>query len=148
MKTRIATLLTSLALAASALAHGDVELGPNGGRLVEFGDHTDIHAEVALKDGKFVIGLYDEKAKKEIPVTDQKLTITHKEANKKLTPELKDGKWALAKPEGDDFWLIMQLKDNDKAKARNGRLHYDATKCSACNNPEWLCKCAEKEEKK
>ncbi len=141
MKTLAATLLTSLALAISALAHGNVEIGPNGGRLVEFSGHSEIHAEFVLKDGQFVIGLYDEKTKKEVPVTSQQLTVTHKEANKKLSPELKDGKWTVAKPDGEDFWLIIQLKETAEAKAKNGRLRYNASTCSACNSQEWLCRC-------
>jgi hypothetical protein len=141
MKRIITSLFASLALVASALAHGGVELGPNGGRLVEFGDHNELHAEFVLKGDKFVVSLYDEGAKKEVPVKDQVLVVTHKESNKKLTPELKDGKWTIAKPDGGDFWLILQLKDNAKAKAKNGRLHYDASICSKCKAQEWICKC-------
>jgi hypothetical protein len=148
MKTHLAILLTTLALAASALAHGGIELGPNGGQLVEFGDHHTLHAEVALKGGQFLISLYDEAAKKEVAVTDQVLVVTHKEANKKLVLELKGGKWTVAKPDGSDFWLILQLKDNAAAKAKNGRLHYDESICSKCKAQEWLCKCDAGEEKK
>jgi hypothetical protein len=148
MKTYLTSLLASLALTAAALAHGGVELGPNRGNLVEFGLGNPVHAEFVLKDGNFVIGLYDEAAKKERPITDQVITITHKETGKKLTPELKDGKWVVAKPEGKDFWLIVQLKDDAKAKAKNGRLHYDETVCSACKKQEWLCECNEKADKK
>lgn len=148
MKKYILALLSSLAITAGAYAHGDVELGPNGGRLVAFGDHDALHAEVVLKDGKFVIGLYDEEKKKEVPATGQVLTITHKEKSAKLTPELKDGKWIVAKPEGDDFWLMFGLKADAKAKAKSGRLHYDATICSDCKAAEWICKCSEEKEKK
>ena len=142
MKTLVIALFSSIALAASALAHGNIEIGPNGGRLVEFGEHSDLHAEVVLKDGQFVISLYDEKTKKEIPVTEQQLVITHRATKEKLKPELKEGKWIVAKPEGNDFWLIIQYKENAQAKPRNGRLHFDAANCSACSQPEWLCKCS------
>ena len=53
---------------------------------------------------------------------------------------MKDGKWTLAKPEGGDFWLILQYKDDAKSKAKNGRLHYDETICSKCKAQEWICK--------
>ena len=142
MKTLIITLFSSLILTLSALAHGNVELGPKGGRLVEFGDHSGVHAEVVLKDGQFIISLYDEKAKKEVPITDQEIVITHRESKEKLKPELKDGQWVVAKPEGNDFWLIIQFKENAQAKAKNGRLHFDASICSACKEQEWLCKCS------
>lgn len=149
MKKHLLALLGSLTLTASlAFGHGGVELGPHGGRLVEFGEKAPLTAEVVLQDGKFVIGLYDEAAKKEVPATTQALTITHKEKNAKLAPELKDGKWVIAKPEGDDFWLIMSLKADAGAKAQNGRLHYDANICGECKKAEWVCQCAAKEEKK
>lgn len=141
---RILTLLAlAFAFAGQALAHGDVELGPNGGRLVEFGEKNPLHAEVVLKDGSFVIGLYDEAAKKEVPIGEQEFSVTERNGGKKLAVEKKDGKWVVAKPAGKDFWLIFQLRDKAGAKARTGRLHYDETNCSECNNPEWLCKCEE-----
>lgn len=147
-----ALALALLAATGTALAHGDVELGPNGGRLVEFGEKNPLHAEVVLKDGQFVIGLYDEDAKKEVPLAEQELTATERSSGKKLTVEKKDGKWTLAKPAGKDFWVILQLKDKPGAKAKTGRLHYDETNCPDCNSPEWICRCQElkkgKEKKK
>ena len=141
MNKHIIALLSSISLTVAAFGHGGVEIGPNGGRLVEFGEKAPLTAEISLKDDKFVIGLYDETAKKEVPVTAQILTVTHKEKNAKLAPELKDGKWTVAKPAGDDFWLILQLKPDAKGKAQNGRLHYEAAICGECKSPEWLCKC-------
>lgn len=147
MKKYILALLSSLAITAGAYAHGEVELGPNGGRLVPFGEHDSLHAEVVLKDGKFVVGLYDEEKKKEVPVAGQVLTVTHKEKNAKLTPTLEGGKWSIAKPDGDEFWLIMTLKADAAGKAKSGRLHYDAKVCGDCKSPEWVCKCSEGKEK-
>ncbi len=142
MKNHITALLASLLLATAALAHGGIEFSPKGGRLVELAEGNPLHAEVSLtKEGKFVIGLYDAKTKKEVPVTTQTIVLTHKEKKAKLTPELKDGKWVVAKPEGDDFWLIMQVKTGEKEKALNARLHYDGANCGGCNHPEWLCTC-------
>jgi hypothetical protein len=148
MKTTIISLFSSIVLAVSAFAHGDIDLGPNGGRLVEFRGHGSLHAEFVLKNDSFIVSLYDEKSKKEIPVTGQALTITHKESGKELSAELKDGKWILTKPAGDDFWLILQLKENDTEKAKVGRLHYDGANCSGCNKAEWLCQCSKEGEKK
>ena len=143
MKRILASFLASLALAAAALAHEGVELGPNGGRLVPFGERNPLHAEVTLDGANFVIGLYDEDAKKMIPAATQILAVTHKEANRKLEPALRDGKWIVAKPAGKEFWLIMTLKDDPKGKARVARLHYDETVCSECGAAEWICRCAE-----
>jgi len=150
MKKRLlsiaASLTASLAFSVSALAHGSAELGPSGGRIVEFGAHAGVHAEVVLRDGRFVLSLLDAE-KKEVPAGAQQLIVTHRETNTKLTPELKDGKWSFAKPDGESFWLILQLKETPDAPSKNGRLHYDATICSACDNAEWLCKCGGEEKK-
>ncbi len=145
MKTKqlLAALVVALVSTASALAHGEVELGPNGGRLVEFGESNPIHAEFVVKDGNFVIGLYDEEARKEIPVADQELTVIERSSGTKLTIEKKDGKWSLPKPAGKDFWLVLQLRDKPGAKAKNARLHYDETICPECSAQEWICKCTE-----
>lgn len=147
MKKLITILLAALAAFSARAAddhghsHGN-EFGPNGGRLVALAEGNPLHVEVVLnKEGKFVIGLFDEKTKKPVPVTTQTLVLTHKEKKAKLTPELKDGKWVVAKPEGDDFWLIFQVKPAADAKALVARLHYDAAICGGCNKPEWLCTC-------
>ena len=141
MKKSLLTLLITLGFAIRALAHGGGELGPNGGRLVEFGGHDPLQVEFAPAGDHFVVSLYDEAAKKVVPVTDQVLIITHKEANQKIAPALKDGKWTVAKPAGKEFWLIVQLKENATAKAKNGRLRYDESLCPKCKAQEWLCKC-------
>ncbi len=145
MKTKqfLAAFAIALISTATALAHGEVELGPNGGRLVEFGEKNPLHAEVTLKDGNFVIGLYNEDTKKEVVATEQELTVTERDGSKKLAPEKKDGKWSVAKPAGKDFWLILQLRDKPGAKAKTGRLHYDEAICPDCQAQEWLCKCTE-----
>lgn len=150
MKTQsiLAALALAFVSAGTALAHGDVELGPNGGRLVEFGEKNPLHAEVTLKDGNLVIGLYDEDAKKEVPIAEQEITVTERGSGKKLTVEKKDGKWTLPKPAGKDFWLVFQLRDKAGAKAKTGRFHYDETNCPECSSPEWICKCAELKKKK
>lgn len=148
MKKHILSALAILALAATtAFAHGDVEIGPNGGRVVDLGDKAP-SAEVVLQGGNFVISLYDEGAKKTVPATAQSLSIVHKESGKKLEAKLADGKWTVAKPDGKDFWLILTLKDDAKSKGRTGRLHYDEAICGDCKSPEWICKCAEQKKAK
>ncbi|MBS0658578.1 MAG: hypothetical protein JSR82_10090 [Verrucomicrobia bacterium] len=149
MKKRILSALAVLALTATAaFAHGDVEIGPNGGRVVDLGSKAP-SAEVVLQGTNFVISLYDEAAKKSVPATAaQTLSIVHKESGKKLEPKLVDGKWTVAKPDGKEFWLILTLKDDAAAKGRTGRLHYDEAVCGDCKNPEWICKCAEQKKAK
>jgi hypothetical protein len=45
-------------------------------------------------------------------------------------------------------WLIVQFKENAKAKAVTARLQYDTNPCPQCKGPEWLCKCTAEEGKK
>ena len=46
-----------------ALGHGGVELGPNGGRVVEFSKDESLHGEVTLKDGRFHVAILDKALK-------------------------------------------------------------------------------------
>ena len=59
MKKYVFTLLCSLVLNTFALAHGDVELGPHGGRILEFSKNESMHGEVLVKDNHFQIALLD-----------------------------------------------------------------------------------------
>lgn len=147
MKTQLLTLLSSLALAASALAHGEVELGPNGGRLLEFSKNETTHGEVTLKGDKFHVAVLD-KDRKPVALGDQTLAATGGATGK---PE----KLAVEK-EGDHFvvpavkkgeWLILQFKESPKAKSVTARMQYDTTICSACKAPEWICQCDQNADK-
>ena len=44
-------------------------------------------------------------------------------------------------------WLILQYKDDAKAKAVTARLEYDTKNCEKCNAQEWICKCASEKKK-
>jgi hypothetical protein len=145
MKSKLLTLILSFGLATSmAFGHGDIELGPNGGRILEFSKNETMHGEVTLKDGKFHVALLD-KDMKAVDVKDQVLTATGgtREKPEKLTVEKTPTGFAVAvvKP---GQWVILQYKENEKAKAITARLEYDTSNCDACDSPEWLCKCSQK----
>jgi hypothetical protein len=142
MKTLL-TILFTAAFAAAASAHQAVDLGPNGGRLLDFGKGQPLKAEVVLKDGKFHVGLYDSAAKKIVAPGSRVLTITTADRSKPKSLDLKleDGRWTTSKPPGDNFWLIFQLRESASTPAKTSRLHYDASNCGGCNRPEWLCRC-------
>ncbi len=142
MKKLILSLFSSLAITAAALAHGDVELGPNGGRILEFSKNETMHGEVSLKDGKFVIAVLD-KDQKPVALGDQVLTATGGPSGKaeKLAVEKVDGKFVVPAVKPGE-WLILQFKENGKAKAVTARMQYDTANCDKCDSPEWICKCA------
>ena len=148
MKKSILTLLSSLALTAAALAHGEVELGPNGGRILEFSKNETMHGEVVLKGDKFHIALFD-KDMKPVALGDQTLTATGGASGKpeKLAVEKADGQFVVPVVKNGE-WLIVQFKETAKAKAITARLQYDTAVCGECKAAEWLCKCSAKDEKK
>ena len=158
MKKTIHALLCSFLLTASGLAagdhaHGGVELGPNGGRILEFSKDETINGEVTVKDGKFVIALLD-KDKKPVAMTAQTLTAMTGPLAKPVAAKVEkvDGKFVLPVVKPGE-WIILQFKADDKAKAVTARLNYNTANCAPCKSPEWLCKCendgdAKKEEPK
>jgi hypothetical protein len=148
MKKHILTLLSSLALNAAASAHSDVELGPNGGRILEFSKDQSVHGEVTVKDGKFHIAVLD-KDMKPVALQTQELTATSGDRKKpeKLNVEKKDGKFVVATvKEGE--WIIFQFRETAKAKPITARLQYETKPCPECKKPEWLCVCAAEKGKK
>jgi hypothetical protein len=143
MKTRILTLAAMLLLGLTrALGHGGVELGPNGGRIVEFSKNETLHGEVLRKEGTFTVALLD-KDMKPVGLKDQSLTVSGGSRAKPVKPTVtKDGDhFVFAAPEGDDYELVLRFKESPTAKAITARFTYDAALCGACKNPEWLCKC-------
>lgn len=147
MKSKLTTLLFT-ALASIAFGHGGVELGPSGGRILEFSKNESMHGEVTVKDGKFHIAVLD-KDMKPVRMDQQTLSATtgDRENPKKLEVSNDDTGFIVPVVE-DGEWLIVQFKEKPGAKPITARFEYDTKKCEECSNPEWLCKCAKKDEKK
>jgi hypothetical protein len=148
MKKYLLTLLSSLTLSTIALAHGEIEVGPNGGRILEFSKDQSMHGEVVLQGDKFHIALLD-KDMKPVAIGEQTLVATGGATGKpqKLAVEKTGDKFVLPVVKNGE-WLILQFKQNAQSKAITARFQYDTAACPTCKNAEWLCKCAEKGEKK
>jgi hypothetical protein len=151
MKKQLLTLLSSIALTAAACAqhrHGNVELGPNGGRILEFSKNETMHGEVTVKDGKFHIAVLD-KDLKPVALGEQIVTATGGATGKpeKLTVEKSGDRFVVPSVKAGE-WLILQYKENAKAKAITARVQYDTSKCGECKAEEWLCKCSSEKAKK
>jgi len=140
MKTKLTTLIITLA-ATLAFGHGGVEIGPNGGRILEFSKDETMHGELILKDGKFHIGVLD-KDMKPVAIADQSLTATtgDRSSPQKLEVTKTDKGFSVPVVKAGD-WLILQFKLDAKAKPITARIEYNTAVCSECKNEEWMCKC-------
>lgn len=141
MKTYILALLSSLTITTAALAHGGVELGPNGGRILEFSKNETMHGEVTVSDGKFRVAVLD-KDMKPVKLAAQTLTASGGPAGKAVKLEVaKDGEHFVIPAVKPGEWLIVQYKDDAKGKAITARVQYDTAICEKCKAQEWVCKC-------
>jgi hypothetical protein len=143
MKNKLTVLFLALT-AGFAFGHGDVELGPNKGRILEFSTNETMHGEVTEKDGKLHIAVLD-KDMKPVKIDAQTLTATAGTREKPVKLEVaKDDKGFLVTAPTAGEWLIVQFKDGGDAKPITARLNYDTRKCAPCGNAEWRCACADK----
>ena len=144
-----AVIALAVASQPTLIAHSDVEIGPNGGRVLEFSTNQTVHGEVVEKEGMFYVGLLD-KDMKPMPIEKQTLTATTGDRSKpeKLKVETKDGKFVVPIQKGGDHWTIFQFRETPDAKPVTARLHYIAKKCSECDKPDWLCECLMKGKQK
>jgi hypothetical protein len=147
MKTKLTTLAVAL-LTSLSLAHEGVEIGPNGGRILEFSKNETLHGEITVKGDSFHIAVLDKDMK---PVTNTEQTLTaitgDRESPQKLQVTKTEKGFTLPAVKAGE-WLILQFKPNAKAKAITARMEYNTSECEACKNPEWLCKCKPEAEKK
>jgi hypothetical protein len=145
MKSSITSILILTALSVASLAHESITFGPNGGKLVALDSPATPSAEIVVKEGQFIVGLFD-KSGKPIALETQTLTITagERSAPKKLDVTKKANSFTAPLPAGEDFWAIFQLKETPAAKAHTFRIHYQTKACPECKKPEWICDCGTK----
>ncbi len=143
MKTKLTALLLALT-AGFAFGHGDIEIGPNKGRILEFSTNESMHGELTEKNGKLHIAILD-KDMKPVKVADQSVTATGgtREAPVKLEVTKSESGFTIAAPKNGE-WLILQYRESATAKPITARVEYDAKICDTCKSPEWLCTCGVK----
>lgn len=139
-RTKLTALILTLA-AAVAFAHEGVELGPNGGRILEFSKNETMHGEVTVKGDKFHIAVLD-KDMKQVAMTEETLTATTGDRNnpQKLEVTKTDKGFTLPVVKSGE-WVILQFKAVAKARAVTARFEYNTSNCEGCDKPEWLCQC-------
>lgn len=141
MKTPLALLALALS-AGFALAHGGVEIGPHGGRVLEFSKNETLHGEVTLAGDKFQVALLD-KDQKPTALPAATLTATSGTGAKptKLAVEKTPAGFAFPAVAAGQT-VVLQFRDSATGKPVTARFKFDPSNCEACNHPEWLCQCA------
>lgn len=153
MKKLLGTIAAALMLTSlPAFAHSDKEIGPNGGRIVEFSTNQTLHGEVTLTNGTFFVALLD-KNMKPLPIKEESLAVTGGSRTNPESPkvEKRDNLFAFRALKGDSYLLVLQFKDSPSAKPIIARFEYDSSICGGCKKGEWLCDChlkTKKDEKK
>ena len=114
MKTKLTTIIIALT-AGFAFGHGDIELGPNKGLILEFSTNETMHGEVTDKDGKLHIAILD-KDMKPVKAERQTLTVTAgtRQAPVKLEVAKDETGFTLTPPKEGE-WIIMQYKEPSPA---------------------------------
>ena len=136
-------ILTSIALltAAVTLAAKPI-VGPKGGRvLTTEAPHAEFFVE---KDRKVIVTFYD-KDLKSVESGERVVNAVAEAKTGKVKLEFEktaDGlvsKQAL--PEGDDYTVVVQIRDNAGAKPKNYRVTFHDEVCGECKRAEYACIC-------
>lgn len=138
---KIMSLLSALTLAVGVLSAKPIA-GPKGGRIVTTeAPHVEFFVE---KDRTVAVTFYDAALK---PVAPGYQVIS-------VIAEAKSGKAQLALektatgfsskqalPEGDDYTVVVQVRDAAGAKPKNYRVLFHDEICKECKRAEYACIC-------
>ncbi len=143
MNTTRRIILSFIALAASSVALLAKPIpGPKGGRIVTTeAPHVELFVAA---DRTVVVSLYD-KDLKSVAVAGQAVTATAeaKTGKVKLSFVAKDGVLVstAALPAGDDYTIVLQVRDTATAKPKNFRVLFHEEICAECKRAEYACTC-------
>jgi hypothetical protein len=136
-------LLAIIALMASAIALVAKPIpGPKGGRILT----TDApHAEFFVeKDRSVVVSFYD-KDMKPLSISGQVVSATAEAKAGKVKLDLVEKNGALVStaplPEGDDYNVVVQIRENATARPKNYRVLFHDEVCDECKRAEYACVC-------
>jgi len=143
MKTLRKWFLPAFALLATAAAFAAKPIsGPKGGRIFTTeAPHAEFFVE---KDRKVAVTFYDATLKPVAPGDQVVAAVAEAKTGKvKLefakTPTGFVSQQAL--PEGDDYTVVVQLRDTAAAKPKNHRIRFHAEICGECKRAEYACAC-------
>lgn len=143
MKINRIIVTSFIALAASAVALVAKPIpGPKGGRILT----TDApHAEFFVeKDRGVVVSFYD-KNLKPAPLAGQVVSATAEAKTGKVKLDFTEKNGALVStaklPEGDDYYVVVQIRDSASGRPKNYRVLFHDEVCGECKRAEYACVC-------
>lgn len=143
MKSIRKFLLTSFALvvAATALVAKPIP-GPKGGRILT----TEApHAEFFVEKNRTVTVTFYDAALKAVAPGEQVVSAVAEAKTGKVKLEFeKTAAGFVSKqplPEGDDFTVVVQIRDAAGAKPKNHRVLFHDEVCPECKHAEYACIC-------
>lgn len=131
-----------LVASVSTFAHSDKEIGPHGGRILEFSTNQTLHGEVTLTNGTFHVAVLD-KEMKPLPLKEQSLVVTGGTRSNPEKPkvEKRGNHFTFPALKGDSYMLVFQFQEDAAAKPIIARFEFDKATCPTCKKGEWLCDC-------
>ncbi len=127
MRISVSILVLS-AVALVATAHEAVTIGPNGGRVVYLDSTAVPNVEFIVNaEGKAEIYLLDKDRKPlALDAITVEVTAGPRGGAKKLVGEAQGTKYVTATlPDGAPYYIVAQIKPDDRARALTARLNYD-----------------------
>lgn len=143
MKTTRSIATTFLALAVSTVALCAKPIpGPKGGRILTTeAPHAEFFVE---QDRKVVVSFYDQ-ALQPVALSGRTVSATAEAKSGKKTLEFVDQNGALvsktALPEGDNYTVVVQIRDTANARPKNYRVLFHDEICGECQRAEYACTC-------
>jgi hypothetical protein len=136
-------LLVSFALAASAVALAAKPLaGPKGGKIVTTeAPHVEVFVE---KNRAVTVTFYDANLKPIAPAGHVVTGVAEAKTGKVgLVFAAKGGALVsnVALPAGDDFPVVLQVRDTTSARPKIYRVQFNGEICDECKRAEYACIC-------
>ncbi|NDC57605.1 MAG: hypothetical protein EBZ50_01990 [Alphaproteobacteria bacterium] len=144
MKTIRKLLLVSFALLATAGAFAKPLAGPKGGKILTTeAPHAEFFVE---KDRTVAVTFYDKDLKPLAPGERVVSAVAEAKTGKVKIEFEKTAAGFVSKqtlPEGDDYTVVVQIRDTAAAKPRNHRVLFHDELCAECKRAEYACVCDE-----
>ena len=139
--TKMICLLPVLALAVSAVFAKPIA-GPKGGKILT----TEApHAEFFVEQDRTVTVTFYDKTLKPVALSGQTVAATAEAKSGKVKLEFAEKSGALVSkqklPDGDDYTIVVQVRDTATAKPKNYRVLFHDEICKECKLAEYACVC-------